>query len=373
MKRIHIFKAGKHTDSAGAEITFSREDVADLAASYDPKLHEAPIVIGHPQDNAPAFGWIDRVEVQGDDVFAIPKADVNGDFADMVAKGLFKKVSASIYLKDSPTNPTPGKLHLRHVGFLGAQPPAIKGLSAIQFSADDKFSTFEESYEHEHSMIARLMRGLRDWLISDKGMEAADKVLPAYAIEELERSNTARQMKAAPATPAYSEGTEDMDAKELKAAQDKLAADIAAHNAAVASFTERDNALKARESAADAKDCRDFCEDLVKQGKMLPANVNATVAALLALSTTGEVSFAEGDKTVKVTPRDALKNTLKNGPKLVDFKEHDDGAGSVKTKSTPAEFGEKVRAHQAASAAKGKVISFTQAAHEIQATDKAAA
>ena len=50
-------------------------------------------------------------------------------FTDWVAAGRYKKRSASFYTADHPSNPTPGKPYLRHVGFLGAQPPAVKGLA----------------------------------------------------------------------------------------------------------------------------------------------------------------------------------------------------------------------------------------------------
>ncbi|MDL6388248.1 peptidase, partial [Escherichia coli] len=59
-------------------------------------------------------------------------------FAEMVTDGRFKKVSASFYLPDSPSNPKPGVLYLRHVGFLGAQPPSVKGLKQVSFSEQEE-------------------------------------------------------------------------------------------------------------------------------------------------------------------------------------------------------------------------------------------
>ncbi|EAY1319524.1 peptidase, partial [Salmonella enterica] len=49
MNLIHIFKSGVHTDMNGHQINFSDADLNDIAAAYNPKLHEAPIVIGHPK------------------------------------------------------------------------------------------------------------------------------------------------------------------------------------------------------------------------------------------------------------------------------------------------------------------------------------
>jgi hypothetical protein len=59
-KPIHIFKTGKHTANDGTTLTFTEGMVASIVNSYNPALHEAPITVGHPADNLPAFGWIKR-------------------------------------------------------------------------------------------------------------------------------------------------------------------------------------------------------------------------------------------------------------------------------------------------------------------------
>ena len=143
-KGVEVFRAGDHVDSAGRPHTFTEVDL-DRIAAYDPARHEAPLVIGHPEHNAPAYGWVDRVYREG----AVLKADfkdVAPEFADLVKAGRFKKRSISLY---------PGG-DLRHVGFLGAVPPAIKGLKDVQF-AEGEASTFEfgEPQDPEKSFFAR--------------------------------------------------------------------------------------------------------------------------------------------------------------------------------------------------------------------------
>ncbi|MGN6866723.1 2-oxoacid:acceptor oxidoreductase, partial [Neisseria sp. P0020.S003] len=59
---------------------------------------------------------------------------MDDDFMGWVKDGRYKKVSASFYPPDSPSNPKPCSWYLRRVVFLGAQPPAVKGLSAINFA-----------------------------------------------------------------------------------------------------------------------------------------------------------------------------------------------------------------------------------------------
>ena len=124
---IHLFKPGTHIDMGGQQISFSESDMQASVDAYDPALHEAPLCIGHPKDDAPAYGWVQSMHMAADGPEAIPH-QVNADFAEMHKSGAFKKVSASFYTPNNPHNPVPGVYYLRHVAFLGAQPPAIKGL-----------------------------------------------------------------------------------------------------------------------------------------------------------------------------------------------------------------------------------------------------
>ena len=137
MQLIEIFKAGKRTDANGLEVEITTEDLQQAVNAYNVNFHESPAVIGHPKHNAPAYGWVKRLELDGD-VLKAEFDQVDPEFAEMVDKGRFKKVSSSFYLADSPNNPCPGNLYLRHVGFLGAMPPAVKGLRNPEFAEDEQ-------------------------------------------------------------------------------------------------------------------------------------------------------------------------------------------------------------------------------------------
>ncbi|TAX64400.1 hypothetical protein ELI03_34660 [Rhizobium leguminosarum] len=128
----------------------------DIAAAYDPKSHEAPIVIGHPKQDTPAYGWIEKIIAKEDGLHAVPR-QVNPEFAEIVKQGSYKKVSAAFYPPDAPSNPKPGTAYLRHIGFLGAAPPSVKGLKEIQFSEDAMiFFAEEEAFAlREHSLAVR--------------------------------------------------------------------------------------------------------------------------------------------------------------------------------------------------------------------------
>jgi len=124
--KFEIFKVGNHTSDKGVSKEYTLDDLNFIASSYNPEESEAPIVIGHPVDNSPAYGWISSLEVTPEGVLIADAPDdkINSDFLKVVQEGRYKKRSISL---------TPeGKL--RHVGFLGGAAPAVKGLKDIQFS-----------------------------------------------------------------------------------------------------------------------------------------------------------------------------------------------------------------------------------------------
>src|SRR5690606_16044994 len=105
---------------------YTLADLNFIADSYNPEDDEAPIVVGHPLNNSPAFGWISELEVTPEGVLLANASDdkIQPEFMDALKAGIYKKRSISL---------TPeGKL--RHVGFLGGAAPAVKGLADIQFS-----------------------------------------------------------------------------------------------------------------------------------------------------------------------------------------------------------------------------------------------
>ena len=63
---IRIFRAGTFTSVEGTVVSFTAEDLAAIASSYDPAVDPAPLVIGHPKMDDPAFGWAGALSVEGD-------------------------------------------------------------------------------------------------------------------------------------------------------------------------------------------------------------------------------------------------------------------------------------------------------------------
>jgi hypothetical protein len=324
MKRINIFRKGTHTDSSGQKREFTEQELIAAVASYDPAKHEAPIVVGHPKTNNPAFGWVSGLEYKEGNIYAQP-SQLNQDFSDQVQAGAYKKVSASWYLPDSPSNPNPGVMSLRHVGFLGAQPPAIKGLESIQFSEPDQCVEFSDSYST--SLIADAFRSLRDFFIDTQGLEAADKAIPSYLPDSLHRESihdSHAEQKADEQNqndPLFNEDN-TVTLEELQAENDTLkqqALDAQANadtlKASLATFEEQQATDKKDKIIADV-------EALITAGKATPAQRPQLMAFAEALEKTGApVEFGEGEKKQTLKGAAALINFLSQGKPSVDFEE----------------------------------------------------
>lgn len=320
-KPIQIFKPGKHVAMSGAQLAFSESDLAATAAAYDPAKHEAPLVVGHPKHADPAYGWVGKLAF-ADGALDVEPIQVNPDFAEMVKSGAFKKISASFYSPDSPSNPVPGVYYLRHVGFLGAQPPAVKGLRAPEF-ADAEVGVVEFS-EWDDVDNASLWRNLREWFIGKFGQDEANKVIPGYQVRSLEQGaqdelrESQTDAAGAPA-PAFSETNPKGDEM---SAEDKarLAALEVENKTLVAKQVEFAEADKKR--AADARHAEHaaFAEGLAKDGKLLPAQKDVAVATLDFMAGQEQVvEFGEGDAKKPLV--DAFKDLLQAMSKQVEFAE----------------------------------------------------
>lgn len=132
-KLIEIFRIGKHTDSAGNEKEWNHADLDNLAEKYNSqKEYRAPLVIGHPQTDSPSYGWVEFLDRVGDRLFASVAA-VSEKVTQAVQSGMFRNVSIALYADNL----------LRHVGLLGAAPPAVKGLAPVEFGENREWTEWE--------------------------------------------------------------------------------------------------------------------------------------------------------------------------------------------------------------------------------------
>lgn len=332
IKPIHIFRAGRHTAMSGATLNFSESDLQASASAYDPALHEAPIVVGHPQHDAPAYGWVKGL-AYGEDGLAAEPEQVDAAFADMVRAGRFKRVSASFYAPNAATNPKPGVYYLRHVGFLGAQPPAIKGLKAAEFSdsaegvVELEFAELGEDLERTvinrlsdafTTLLARLLRGDDD---TPESMPA-----PGFAESGAQSPIPSPQ---SPQPNPQSRSTQEDDTvtkEEIERREAELQAQAAANAAKDAEFAEREQRLVQAEAQAARSEVAEFVETLVTGGKVLPRDQAGLVEFMAAQDAAAVVEFGEGTTAVKKPAGEWLRGFLDNLPPAIDYAERGAGA-----------------------------------------------
>lgn len=373
MKTIHIFKAGTHRDSKGAELEFSENNLSSAVNAYDPAIHEAPIVIGHPEGNHPAFGWISSLNFEEGtgNVYAQPH-QLNADFEEMVAQGAFKKVSASWYLPNHPANPSPGSLYLRHVGFLGAQPPAIKGLQAINFEeADDHIIQFEETFDEAENLtgIVNLFKGLREFLADKFSNDEAERAIPSDTIDELSKQ-AEPQNDGSESAPQPSDGTpasEDEKQSATSTSEDENNAPADEH----AALKKENKKLKAQVASyqeAEAKRAKQAIiqriDNMVKGGYILPAQREQVVAFCEKLDASATVEFGEGEHKQQATMLDTYLNQFNK--KQVMFSEHSAESGELHEPMSAQRITQKAIQYQQEQRKNGNEINMVAAVNYIK-------
>ena len=374
-KKLHIFKSGTHTAMSGASIAFSDGDLEAMVAAYDPALHEAPMVVGHPKHDAPAVGWIAGIAFSEEGLFAEPK-QVNPAFAEAVGEGAFKKISASFYSPGAPNHPLgpdSQAYYLRHVGFLGAMPPAVKGLTQFEFAEDEEgvveleFADSDSAQMWAWDSVKRVFRNLKNWLIEKEGQEAADKLIPEWSIDEADDASDAIEEEI----PEYSDPTEITDPEEGDMAGkndevEELKRKLQAAEDENEALKEENQSFAESSQQARRESAESFADGLVSEGKVLPRHKGAVIELLAGLDDSVELEFAEGEdgETKKVGRASLLREVLAAGGKVVDYGEVSGGEGAADSGNPDAlvEAAKKYRAQQAES---GIDISFADAVEHV--------
>jgi hypothetical protein len=421
---VEAFKTGKVTDMAGVEHDFSEADLEDLNEGIHEQLkagYQPPLVKGHPKVDDPRVGSIVDSKVENG-VLKVKLDDVNNDFAEDVKKGGFKYLSASVY-----SNLKKG---LRHLGALGAHAPAMKGMAPIcfgegMFADSDKGSTeqdvcvFAESFAWDRLVpasiferliwkldsLGSLFRSQREQLIEKEGIEAADKMIPEYAVKDIESvrdvikdsnnfpKQTVIEKPTADTAPSFGEPGEgsgsgenatekengqgspengNPDPQPTTPPRDEPTASIPEGNSSEATrLSEENAALKAENEALKADKLAAqrlragaaFSETLDKAiaegrcNQVLKDNLMKVFGMCQEVPVDGEGCFGEGDDRVNVA--DVLAKTVAALPKIVEFGEAPGMHDAPKISS-----GEILAKYKAEQESKGRVMTFAEAAEE---------
>jgi hypothetical protein len=292
---IEIFRAGDYRPQGKINIT--RQDLERVVRNYDPDFHEAPVCVGHPKTDAPAFGWIERLALDGDTLLAKEK-QVDPAFDEARKTGRYKKRSAAFYLDAD------GKVGgLRHVGWLGAQPPEVKGLKNLNF--DDAGREFVElAFGEEETVGAE-----NDKSIGEQISAWFAEHVPGFgkgASKEFSEADVKRI-----ATEAITAATAPL--------QTKISELETSAKAQTAKFAERETAIATGETKARVVEA---INKLTGEGKWVPAFDRAGLPLVfeeLAKATT-TIEFGEADqdgKKPQVAPFQMLVEFMEGLKKIV--------------------------------------------------------
>lgn len=259
-KWIEIARTGTFADSSGREHTFTVRDLEAIASAYDPATRDCPLVFGHQQaDSAPAFGWAQKLKVEGDRLLA-QFDKVPEQVRALVDAGHYRHVSMSLM---------PDRKTLRHVALLGAAQPAIDGLRAVELADGENSITVDFSTREEGTM-------------PDDAQREIGALKERLAALERENADLKKQVQG------HKEGKDKAEAAktEAEAKAEKTAADFAAYRGKVEA--------EKREARVSA---------LVAAGKITPAEkpgVLQFAAALAAQGGTFDFSAPDG-KTEQIS------------------------------------------------------------------------
>jgi hypothetical protein len=294
---LEVFRAGDYGDKG----TYTTADLDELVKNYDPKFHEAPAVVGHPEHNKPAHGWVESLKRVGDTLFAKFK-QIEPAFEEALINGRFKKRSISFYKEP--------KLMLRHVGFLGAMPPEVKGLTDPVFRDDEMKSTIIELTDEGENMDPKVLaQAVKDALTEVFG----GKKPSTFSEEDVTKLTTAAVTKAT---------------ELLTSTVTSLSETVTKLTTQVKDFTEKQTST---DTVAAVKAKVDALISPLKAGtnpKWIPAFTEMGLEKVLAHLVTSDqkVTFSEGAEKVERNLAEVFCDFLSTLPAIVPLGEIAKGA-----------------------------------------------
>lgn len=340
MKPFAIFKKGSWKDSQGRPFEADDAKLDAILAANQGKA--APIVIGHPKLSSPKWGTASAFSRVGDLLMATPDY-LAPEFAEWVKKKLWDKISIS--LNEDMT--------IRHIGFLGATPPAVAGMPDVEFAGEEKALVFEFADWGTTSRIndiGALFGRLRDFIVEKFDLATADNVLSSYDIDRLKAMQPDPD-ESMPMQTGFSkpEGGDDMKTVA------ELEAELATEKAKTAEFSKASEKVAALETELKTEKQKNqvaefsaFLGSDEMKKRVSPAMLPEMkdFMAIFAGVRTFEFSAADGKKEAKA-PLEAFKEFSKKYlPEILTAEELATGkkaatGGGVKEKreAAEAEFG----------------------------------
>lgn len=323
-----VFRCGTHLDHSGKWRTFTEADIDRAIANY--QSNSAPVVVGHPNLNTPAFGWIQQFRRQGPIVQA-RCSRVADEFADLVKRGLYKNRSISFNSDGT----------FRHVGFLGAAAPAVKGLEDIQFADKGDFITMDTAETVQAEQAA--------------AQEQAEEVQvePEAEVKTAESEAEVQSLRA----DAAPKSEPEVSLSDLESQQKQFQDTVKALESRIKVLENDLNAAQERNRKAEFAA---YADDLIREGRLNPVSKATLINIMEGMFTSDQANFASPENSVLNSFKGFLNIALpKNAALYVDFAAH---SGQRSAQSlTPREVAAKARGLMEEQAAQGCRLDLGQA------------
>lgn len=346
---IHIFKPGTHTgtgtrrnpltgevEQVPVTATYTEADMARMEHLYNEQpaasAHRAPVVLGHPLNDHPARAWVTRLQARADGLWADLR-NPDPAFVEDVNAGRYREKSAKFYENGL----------LRHVAFLGAVPPAVKGLWPTETILPEAFTEAEgldpeactefatplplpptsSLTNAETKNMEELLKGIADaiakmqasvdLLVGDKAPASGGPPTPQPPAPAFKAPSPYDPPQQPPAFPPYPQPqyAEAVEAERLKA-----------ENAALLARVE------GLETTVRDREFAEFVASPAVLARITPAMAERTLEELRAraASASGEVEYSEQTSTGETVTRtgssvDAFKAYILSLPPQVAFGE----------------------------------------------------
>ena len=327
-----VFRCGTHLDHSGKWRTFTESDIDKAIASY--QSDSAPIVVGHPTLNAPAFGWIQQFRRQGPTLQA-RASRVADEFADLVKRGLYKNRSISFNSDGT----------FRHVGFLGAAAPAVKGLEDIQFADKGDFITMDTA-ETVQAEQAAAQEQAEEVQAETEGQTAENK-----AEEQSSRAD------AAPKTePEVSLSNLESQQKQFQETVKKLESHIKS----------LENALNVEQEKNRKVEFAAYADELIRKGRLNPVAKAPLISTMESLFVSDQANFASPENSVLNQFKGLLNLVLpENATLYINYAAPSDDCCHSAESLTPGEVAIKARCLVDEQAAKGCCLDLGRAVRMV--------
>lgn len=369
---VAAFKVGKHSGKGKlASHTFSRDDLDEMVANLSAE-NPVPHVITHDKLYSP-FAYAHGIEAKrDDDTLFVRSEKINPDFDKLVKSGaLFNRSIRAI--KD----PIKGWC-LDHIAWLGAEPPAVEGLAAVQYSKDAEYCDFQFVDTQTPYSLKRMARSIRTFLIDKFDKATADQVIPEHEIDDLEW-NKKQADKAADdnknteggISPVnFNKPTGDNSVTLKQADLDKAKQE--GKDAAQADFQKKLDKQQADFDAQFAKTQKKEWDarvaSAIKKGTLTPAQAEGMTEFAMSLPSDAFVEFSRDDKDktdVKVPANVWFADFVSALPKQVAMASNasggSGGAGDELDNTDASAIAAKAVEFQKAQAGKGITVSTAQA------------